>query len=135
MPLPQLPLDKTLAALRTLFADPSLTLIGQNLKYDLMVLANYGLRSHNRLADTMLASYLLNPTQRHNLNDLAQEHLGYTMLSYEDVTEGAKKNFADVSVAGRHALRRGRRGYDPAAGSPFVSPGHRRRHGQPVRRY
>ena len=63
-----------------------------------MVLANYGLHSHNRLADTMLASYLLNPTQRHNLNDLAQEHLGYTMISYEAVTDGAKKNFADVSV-------------------------------------
>lgn len=95
---PHIPLDKTLAALRTLFADPSLTLVGQNLKYDLMVLANYGLHAHNRLADTMLASYLLNPTQRHNLNDLAQEHLGYTMISYEAVTDGARKNFADVSV-------------------------------------
>ncbi len=90
--------ETTLHALRTLFADPTLTLIGQNLKYDLMVLANYGLHSRNRLADTMLASYLLHPTQRHNLNDLAQEHLRYTMVSYEAVTDGAKKNFADVSV-------------------------------------
>ena len=72
---PQVPQEKTLHALRTLFSDTSLTLIGQNLKYDLMVLANYGLQSHNRLADTMLASYLLNPIQRHNLNALAQEHL------------------------------------------------------------
>ena len=95
---PQVPPEKTLHALRTLFADTSLTLIGQNLKYDLMVLANYGLQSHNRLADTMLASYLLNPAHRHNLNALAQEHLHYTMLTYEAVTDGAKKNFAEVPV-------------------------------------
>lgn len=94
----QLARDAVLDALRGLFADDSLTLVGQNLKYDLTVLANYGLRTANRLADTMLASYLLNPVQRHNLDALAQEHLHYRMLSYTTVTDAAKKNFSEVSV-------------------------------------
>ena len=95
---PHVSREKVVAAIRTLFEDATLTLIGQNLKYDLAVLANYGLLSHNRLADTMLASYLLNPTRRHNLNDLAQQHLHYAMVTYESVTDGAKKNFSEVRV-------------------------------------
>lgn len=96
---PQLDRETVLEAIRDLLADDSLTLVGQNLKYDLTVLANYGVRSANRLADTMLASYLLNPAQRHNLDALAQEHLAYAMLSYSTVTDDAEKNFADVAVA------------------------------------
>ena len=96
---PQLDRETVIEAIRDLLADDSLTLVGQNLKYDLTVLANYGVRSANRLADTMLASYLLNPAQRHNLDALAQEHLGYAMLSYSTVTDDAEKNFADVAVA------------------------------------
>ena len=96
---PQLDREMVLEVIRDLLADDSLTLVGQNLKYDLTVLANYGVRSANRLADTMLASYLLNPAQRHNLDALAQEHLGYAMLSYSTVTADAEKNFADVAVA------------------------------------
>lgn len=96
---PQLDRETVLESIRDLLADDSLTLVGQNLKYDLTVLANYGVRSANRLADTMLASYLLNPAQRHNLDALAQEHLGYAMLSYSTVTDDAEKNFADVAVA------------------------------------
>ena len=96
---PQLDRETVIEAIRDLLADDSLILVGQNLKYDLTVLANYGVRSANRLADTMLASYLLNPAQRHNLDALAQEHLGYAMLSYSTVTDDAEKNFADVAVA------------------------------------
>lgn len=96
---PQLPRDTVLAALRTLLEDRSLSLVGQNTKYDVMVLAQYGLWPHNLTGDTMLASYLLNPTNRHNLSDLAWEHLQYRMLTYETVTQGGKKNFAEVSVA------------------------------------
>lgn len=96
---PQLDRETVIEAVRDLLADDSLTLVGQNLKYDLTVLANYGVRSANRLTDTMLASYLLNPAQRHNLDALAHEHLGYAMLSYSAVTDDAEKNFADVAVA------------------------------------
>ncbi len=96
---PQLPRDTVLAALRTLLEDSSLSLIGQNTKYDVMVLARYGLWPQNLAGDTMLASYLLNPTNRHNLSELAWEHLQYRMLTYDIVTNGGKKNFAEISVA------------------------------------
>jgi DNA polymerase-1 len=96
---PHLSRDQVISALRTLLEDLALSLIGQNTKYDVMVLSQYGLWPRNLTGDTMLASYLLNPTKRHNLNDLAWEHLQYRMLTYEEVTENAKKNFAEVSVA------------------------------------
>jgi len=96
---PQLPLDQVLAAVRALLEDPALDLLGQNIKYDAMVLAQYKLWPRNLSGDTMLASYLLNPSKRHGLNELAWEHLQYRMLTYEAVTDNAKKNFAEVSVA------------------------------------
>jgi DNA polymerase-1 len=96
---PQLPQEQVITVLRTLLEDSSLSLIGQNTKYDIMVLAKYGLWPKNLAGDTMLASYLLNPSKRHNLNDLAWEHLQYRMMTYEEVTGDKKKNFADVSVA------------------------------------
>lgn len=95
----QLPLDHVISVLRTLLEDPTLSLIGQNAKYDIMVLEKYGLWPTNLAGDTMLASYVLNPSRRHNLNDLAWEHLQYRMVTYESVTDGGKKNFAEVAIA------------------------------------
>lgn len=96
---PQLPCEQVLNALRSLVEDASLSMLGQNTKYDIMVLDKYDVRPRNLAGDTMLASYLLDPSKRHNLNDLAWEHLQYRMMTYEEVTENKKKSFADVSVA------------------------------------
>lgn len=95
----QLPRRTVLEALRSLFADESLSLVAQNIKYDIMVLAKYRLWPGRVSGDTMLASYLLDPATRHNLNDLAWEHLHYSMTSYDEVTDGTKKGFAEVAVA------------------------------------
>lgn len=96
---PQLSRDQVLTALRTLLEDQTLSLLGQNVKYDIMVLEKYGLWPRNLTGDTMLASYLLDPSKPHNLNALAWQHLQYHMQTYEAVTEKGKKNFAEVSVA------------------------------------
>jgi DNA polymerase-1 len=96
---PHLSRDQVLSSLRMLLEDPALSLIGQNSKYDIMVLAQYDLWPRNLAGDTMLASYLLNPSKRHNLTDLAWDHLQYHILTYEAVTDNGKKNFAEVSVA------------------------------------
>lgn len=96
---PHLSRAQVLAAVRTLVEDSALSLIGQNTKYDIMVLSQYGLWPRNLAGDTMLASYLLNPNKRHNLNDLAWEHLQHRMVTYEVVTGNGKKNFAEVTVA------------------------------------
>jgi DNA polymerase I len=96
---PQVTVEQARTALRSLLEDSALSLIGQNVKYDAMVLSQYQLWPRHVAGDTMLASYLLDPNKRHNLNDLAWEHLQYRTLTYEEVTDGGKKNFADVSVA------------------------------------
>lgn len=89
----QIPLDVVLTELRELLADPTSTCIGQNLKYDLLILKRYGVEAHTKLFDTMIASYLLNSASQHNLDALAELHLGHTTITYE-----ARISFADVSL-------------------------------------
>jgi len=76
-------------------------LIGQNIKYDYIVFKREGIEIKNIYFDTMLASYLLNPTKtRHNLDELALHFLGYKMISYKELLgkEYKNKTFADVPV-------------------------------------
>ncbi|MFT5750809.1 MAG: DNA polymerase-1 [Dokdonia sp.] len=59
--------------------------IGQNLKYDIKVLAKYSLKVSGKLFDTMLAHYLINPDMRHNMDVLAETYLNYTPISITDL--------------------------------------------------
>lgn len=68
---------------RPLLEDPSKTLIGQNIKYDLQVLKNYGIEIKNKLWDTMVAHFLFMPEMRHNMNVLAETYLDYSPISIE----------------------------------------------------
>lgn len=68
---------------RPLFSDASKTLIGQNIKYDLQILQNYGIRIANRLWDTMVAHFLFMPEMRHNMNVLSETYLDYSPISIE----------------------------------------------------
>ncbi len=78
--------------LRPLFEDPSLKKCGQNVKYDLLVLARHGIRVASVAFDTMVASYLLNPSQRqHNLDALSLEHFNYKKISTKSLI-GSGKN-------------------------------------------
>ncbi|HAQ65389.1 MAG TPA: DNA polymerase I [Bacteroidales bacterium] len=70
---------------RPLFADPSKMKIGQNLKYDLSVLRNYDVEVAGPLFDTMIAHYLLEPDQRHNMDYLAETYLNYKPVPIEDL--------------------------------------------------
>ena len=75
-----------MAPLRALFADTSVKKMAQNAKYDLLVLRSSGVALHGLDADTMLMSYILDPSRRsHGLDQLAFEHLGHTMTSYEQL--------------------------------------------------
>jgi DNA polymerase I len=76
--------------------------IGQNIKYDLLVLRSYGLEVRGKLYDTMLAHYLLEPEKRHGMDLLAQTYLHYDPVSIETLIgkKGAKQgNMRDVPVA------------------------------------
>src|SRR5260221_7913295 len=74
--------------------------VGQNLKYDAHVLANHGVRLGGIAHDTLLQSYVVESHERHDLESLSSRHLGWTTISYDDVTgKGASRiSFAAVSV-------------------------------------
>ncbi|MEY3122071.1 MAG: hypothetical protein RI993_896 [Pseudomonadota bacterium] len=74
--------------------------IGQNLKYDKHVLANYGITLKGIMHDTLLQSYVLESHLSHDLDSLAKRHLNYTTISYEKLTgKGAKQiGFAQVAI-------------------------------------
>ncbi len=78
--------------LRPFFEDENITKIGQNLKYDIKVLAKYNIDVKGTLFDTMLAHYLINPDMRHNMNVLAETYLNYTPVSITELIGKKGKN-------------------------------------------
>ena len=74
-----------LAAFEPFFESESVRKIGQNLKYDIGVLLNYGVEVRGPLFDTMIAHYLLQPDMRHKMDILAETYLNYTTITYESV--------------------------------------------------
>lgn len=108
-PLPgQLLRSSVLETLRPLFENPKFRKVGQNIKFDMQVLARHGIRVAGVWFDTMLASYCINPSRSgHGLDALAQEHLGHRMISYSEVTGKGKEqiNFSQVEIetASRYA--------------------------------
>ncbi len=80
-------------ALRPLLEDPELQKVGQNLKYDMSVLARYGIELQGVAFDTMLESYVLDATaSRHDMDSLAKKYLGRETIHFEDVAgKGAKQ--------------------------------------------
>lgn len=98
----QLPPDKVLEKLKILLEDPSLKKIGQNLKYDVQVLRHTGIEVRGIFFDTMIASYVLNPSKTsHGLDAIALEYLNYKTITYADVTGTGKKKigFCEVDIA------------------------------------
>jgi len=67
------------------FQDQRIRKIGQNLKYDLHILKNYGIDVKGELFDTMVSHFLLKPDQKHNLNILAEQYLDYSMVKIEEL--------------------------------------------------
>lgn len=86
-------LDETAVfqSLKPLFENPHIRKIGQNIKFDAMILEQHGLLVNGLHFDTMLASYLLNPTGQHNLDALAEKYLGYEMIHIEELIGSGKK--------------------------------------------
>lgn len=97
----QITLTDALAALAPLLEDPAIKKVGQNLKYDMSVLARYGVALNGIEFDTMLESYVLDSVaSRHNMDDLAKKYLQRDTIHYEDVAgKGAKQlTFDQVPV-------------------------------------
>ena len=98
----QLDLEFVLDHLKPVLEDQHDKKIGQNIKYDWTVLCRHGIRLSGVVADTMVASYLINPEKRaHNLDQIALDFLDHKMISYAEVTtdEGKKiGSFSDVQI-------------------------------------
>ena len=97
----QLSREGVLRTLRPLLEDPGMKKYGQNIKYDYILLANSGIRLQGIAGDSMIASYLLNPSKhRHSLEELSREYLDRQIITYSDVAgSGAKAiPFSQVEV-------------------------------------
>ncbi len=81
--------------------NPNIEKIGQNIKYDILLLARYGVKVQGSLFDTMLAHYLIDPDTRHGMEVLAENYLNYSPVSITElIGEKGKKqgNMRDVEV-------------------------------------
>tara|TARA_B100000941_G_scaffold271150_1_gene229667 strand:+ start:4071 stop:6833 length:2763 start_codon:yes stop_codon:yes gene_type:complete len=89
-----------ISKIKIILEDPSIKKVGQNIKYDLIVLKKYGI-DIEPIEDTMLLSYTVDAgNNRHNMNILSEIHLGHKTLSYKDLVGTGKKqlNFSDVNL-------------------------------------
>ncbi|MGQ9620552.1 MAG: DNA polymerase I [Bacteroidales bacterium] len=77
--------SEMLSVLKPVFENKSIRKIGQNMKFDIQVLANYGIEVQGTLFDTMIAHYLLEPDMRHNMDLLAETYLSYTPVPIESL--------------------------------------------------
>ncbi len=84
--------QKLIERLRPFFEADHIEKIGQNLKYDIKVLAKYDIQVKGKLFDTMLAHYLINPDMRHNMDILAETYLNYTPISITELIGKKGKN-------------------------------------------
>ena len=77
---------------KTLYEDPKIVKVGQNLKYDLEVLRNYNIRLQGPLWDTMIAHYLIQPELRHNMDYMAETYLHYRTVHIDELIGPRGKN-------------------------------------------
>lgn len=80
-----LEINAVISSIKALLEDERHTVIGQNIKYDLLALRKYGVEPRCRLVDTMVAHYLVDPEQRHNLDHLAYTYFQWEKIKTEDV--------------------------------------------------
>ena len=97
-----------IAAIKPLLEDATQVICGQNLKYDINVLANYNIQWQAKIIDSMVQSYVLNSTaSRHNMDALAQHYLDYQTVKYIDIAgKGVKQltfNQVDIELASPYA--------------------------------
>jgi DNA polymerase I len=108
--LSELAAADVLADLKPILEDPDVKKIGQNIKYEMMVLGAHGIELRGEDFDTMVASYLLNPSKsNHNLSELALEHLDERLVEIESLIGTGKKQItmaeADVEQLYRYGCQ------------------------------
>ncbi|MEG9489717.1 DNA polymerase I [Mannheimia indoligenes] len=97
----QLNLTACLTQLKPILENRAIKKIGQNIKYDLTIFANYGIELQGVEFDTMIESYTLNSTGRHNMDDLAYRYLGHKTIPFEELAGKGKNQltFDKIEIA------------------------------------
>ena len=97
----QIGVEKALKILKEWLESEQPAKVGQNLKFDAHILANHGVQLRGIAHDTLLESYVYEVHERHDLETLAQRHLGWKTISYDEMTgKGASRiSFAEVDIA------------------------------------
>ena len=93
--------QKQVDLFKEIFANEAIQKVAQNIKYDMSVLANYGLEIKGDIYDTMLAHYLIEPEKRHNMDAMAMSYLNYEPMSIESLIgkKGVKQgNMRDADI-------------------------------------
>lgn len=95
-----LPLEFVLISLSTIFSNPRIKKVGQNIKYDMLLLASHGIKVEGVYFDTMIANYILQPDGQHNLDSLAKNHLSYKTITFDELTGTGKvrKDIREIPV-------------------------------------
>jgi DNA polymerase I len=97
--------QKVIEEFREIFADENITKIGQNIKFDMLMLSNYGIEVKGRLYDTMLAHYLIQPDLKHNLDFLCDIYLNYKKIPTDDLIGKKGKNQVTMRSVSPEKLR------------------------------
>lgn len=87
----QLAFNDVLSQIKPILENVEIRKVGQNIKYDLTIFSHYGIQLQGVHFDTMLESYTLNSTGRHNMDELAERYLGHTTIPFEEIA-GKGKN-------------------------------------------
>ncbi len=99
----QLDCNYVLEKLSSLFEDKKRQWIGQNIKYDMLVLSNYNIDLKGEIQDTMIQAYLLNSSDKYSLDYLSQKYLNHETIAYSVATKEYKGKFEQVPL--QEALR------------------------------
>ncbi|MBN2636189.1 MAG: DNA polymerase I [Prolixibacteraceae bacterium] len=97
--------QKVLDEFSDIFADENITKIAQNIKFDMMMLSNYGIEVNGRLYDTMLAHYLIQPEIKHNLDFLCEIYLNYKKIPTDNLIGKKGKNQVTMRSVSAEKLR------------------------------
>ncbi len=97
--------QKVMEEFREIFADENITKIGQNIKFDMLMLSNYGIEVKGKLYDTMLAHYLIQPDLKHNLDFLCDIYLNYIKIPTDDLIGKKGKNQITMRSVSPEKLR------------------------------
>lgn len=96
--------EKFLQRFKPIFENESVLKIGQNIKFDLLMLRQYGIELKGKMFDTMIAHYLLQPDLRHGMDYLAEIYLNYKTITYEELCEGRNPKTTDLRTLDIHRL-------------------------------